>query len=82
MSFQIGDIVVTRANPALDVWGWTDKGLAAKRFGIHGLIVDHSDGHGEVYRIRHSDGTYAWYDPLELVLANELSKLDFKEFGL
>jgi len=36
------------------------------QWGVKGIVIDISNAHGLCYRVQHSDGTCAWYDPEEL----------------
>lgn len=46
---------------------YTQDVIAARRPGVRGVIIGHSDSHGVCYKVRHLvDRTEAYYDPDEL----------------
>ena len=59
---------VTTVKPAVPTTGWTEKALAQRRWGTHGIVTDIHRGHGLCYDVQHTDGTTGSYEPSELVL--------------
>jgi hypothetical protein len=59
------EVVTSKANPEVD--DWTEETLAQRRWGVVGKVITHSDAHGLCYKVRHQDGSVAWYDSAELV---------------
>lgn len=45
---------------------WQAEALKDRRWGVSGKVIEHSDSHGPVYKVRHQDGTTAWYERREL----------------
>lgn len=45
---------------------WDAEALQARKWNVSGEIIDHSDSHGLVYKVRHADGTEGWYERREL----------------
>lgn len=46
--------------------GWDAEALTARKWSVSGKVIDHSDSHGVSYKVRHQDGTEAWYERTEL----------------
>ncbi len=60
------DSKVETVKPKKESTDWDPMALQARRWGVSGHIVEKSDAHGEVFKVRHSDGGTAWYEPREL----------------
>lgn len=60
----------------LDGRDYTAEARLARRPGASGAIGGHSDGHGLCYKVRHDDGTEAYYDPDELLAGGVLLSVD------
>ena len=45
---------------------WLPEARLKCRWGEEGIVVDRSDAHGLCYRVRHNDGSDAWYNPDEI----------------
>lgn len=65
MDVQIG---VKTVKPKLDPSGWTEIALSQRKWDVLGTVVESSNSHGQIYRVKHEDGTMAWYEPNELCL--------------
>ena len=57
---------VLTVRPEKESTDWSKDTLKERKWGVKGVLVDRSDGHGLVYQIRHNDGTTGWYEPREL----------------
>lgn len=63
---QNGTSVITKRTeiPTSD---WTEEAIAARRFGVRGIVIQHHDSHGLCYKVRHEDDeTIGCYEPEEL----------------
>lgn len=47
---------------------WSDLTRSTCKWGVSGKIIDYSNSHGLCYKVRHQDGSVAWYEPGELEL--------------
>ena len=46
---------------------WTEDVKESRKWGVTGVVVNHSGSHGLCYKVKHDDdGTEAWYTPEEL----------------
>jgi len=45
---------------------WSDHARRNLRWGTRGVVIDRSDAYGLYYRVRHEDGSKAWYESAEL----------------
>jgi len=63
-SLQIGTQVLTTEDAGAD--DWAEEAKAKRKWGVTGTVVDRSDSHGLCYRVKHEDGSTAWYEPAEL----------------
>lgn len=64
-SLHVGFTVET-VKPKRESTDWDPAALQARRWGVSGEIVERQTGHGEVFKVRHEDGSTAWYEPREL----------------
>lgn len=62
--FQYGTRVMATENR--DDGSWQPEARLKCRWGMEGIVVDRSDSHGLCYRVRHADGSDAWYNPDEI----------------
>lgn len=63
--------LVNRAVRTLEDAGaedWSDPDNRGCQWGVLGRIIHYSNSHGLCFRVRHNDGSIAWYDPEELEL--------------
>lgn len=44
---------------------WAPEAIAKRKWGMDGVVSDHSDAHGLCYEVYHADKTHGWYDPSE-----------------
>lgn len=63
-------LTVRLPDPSRD---WSLIAEMGRRFGVEGTIVDSSDSHGEVFKVRHDDGTIGWYEPRELTPSHRVT---------
>jgi len=61
---QFGTKVRTTNDSGLS--DWTDEGRLVRKWGVEGIVSDRSDSHGLCYMVIYLDGSYGWFDPLEL----------------
>ena len=45
---------------------WQADALRARQWNVSGEVIEESDSHGLIYKVRHADGTEAWYERREL----------------
>lgn len=50
---------------------WAEEAKLIRRWGVTGTICDLSNSHGLIYKIKHEDGSYAWYEPTEFESIDE-----------
>lgn len=62
--YEVGTRVRTNATLG-DGHGYTDEVKAARRAGVEGVVMGHSDSHGICFEVAHGNET-AWYEPEEL----------------
>lgn len=55
----------THENPKLS-HEWSEEGRRTRKWGVEGIVDNHSDSHGLCYKILHKDGTEGFYDPSEI----------------
>jgi hypothetical protein len=60
------DTPVITTKPAKESADWTAEARLARRWGLDGKVQEKSDRHGVCYRVKHEDGTEAWYERKEL----------------
>jgi|688.fasta_scaffold262705_3 hypothetical protein len=61
-----GTAVVTLSPDLSEQNEWTEAGWLARRWGVEGTVLAHSDSHGLCYHVQHADGSDAWYNPSEI----------------
>ncbi len=57
---------VETVQPERESTDWEPGALKTRKWNVSGEVIDHSDSHGLVYKVRHSDGTEGWYERREL----------------
>jgi len=57
---------VRTTKPARESSDWTIEALRERKWDVTGVIIEHSNSHGLIYKVRHDDGSTAWYEPREL----------------
>jgi len=62
--YQVGDRVFT-VKPEHEPAGYVPGARKGNRWGVEGIVVQVSRGHGECYEVRHEDSS-GWYEPEEL----------------
>lgn len=63
----IGHVVLTRYNGKIGS-GWDADAVKARKWAVTGVVTDFTDSHGLGFKVRHDDGSEAWYEPEHLML--------------
>lgn len=63
----IGHVVLTRYNGKIGA-GWDADAVKARKWAVTGVVTDFTDSHGLGFKVRHDDGSEAWYEPEHLML--------------
>lgn len=63
----VHQVVLTRDNGKPGT-GWESGAIAARKWGVTGIVVDYTNSHGTGFKVRHDDGSEAWYEPDHLVM--------------
>lgn len=73
---------VETVKPDVEASDWMPEALAARRWGVTGLVVGHHDSHGLVYEVEHDDGTRACYERRELEIVVGIPMFDVLDWML
>jgi len=63
---MVGRLVKTIDDADSDYWN--NPKARGCQWGVLGQIIHYSNSHGLCFKVRHNDGSIAWYDPEELEL--------------
>lgn len=62
---------VETVKPKVESKDWDAAAKLERRWGVLGHIREEKGTHGTVFKVEHEDGSFAWYEPRELVSCAE-----------
>ena len=66
MKFKIGTKVRTTKDAGSNDWAYSRN----PQWGKEGMIIKHSNSHGEIYLVKHDNNLEQWYEEKELEFLN------------